>query len=261
MSRQSLGATLLTLGILSCSPQFSGPGIDQVKQDLVGQKFSIRMSGTNAIGMDDEFIHNTAVTSTAAQGMAVRGRLTDAEAKTDELHVFITQQEGPLTISGVLRVRYKHFQQGWTLQSIEPLEAFSYAAAVLGPKSVDTMSRVPALDQKSGRKASPDPERDAANGADFLGNWTGYYAPNSGAPFETAPYRRLSVTRESTRFRITYTENDGRRWSWLAKYQGGKLLAIGGADAMTGETRTLESSQDGTLREIEEGVIRYEKAR
>ncbi len=98
-------------------------------------------------------------------------------------------------------------------------------------------------------------------GAEFLGEWTGYYAPTIGVPFETEPYRRLAVTREGKRFKITYTENDGRQWSWLANYRGEKLVDVGGPDDMSGATRTLEVSRDGTLREIEEGVIRYTKDR
>jgi hypothetical protein len=94
-------------------------------------------------------------------------------------------------------------------------------------------------------------------GTEFIGEWTGYYAPNIGAPFEDKPLRRLSIVREGDRFRLTYTENDGRQYSWLGTYQSGKLIDVEGADELTGTARTIEASADGTLHEVEEGIIRY----
>jgi hypothetical protein len=91
------------------------------------------------------------------------------------------------------------------------------------------------------------------------GEWTGYYAPDLRSSFEDKPLRRVSVAREGDRFKVrTLTAVSIRGW---APIKSGKLVDVEGPDELTGAARTLEASPDGTLREFEEGVIRYTSAR
>jgi len=81
-----------------------------VKKDLVGQSF---IAG------------EITYTVTEVQDLAIQRRFTDKEAKTDEVHTLITasvfrwKQDWRFTARGVLIVHYKHFEQGWKLQSVD----------------------------------------------------------------------------------------------------------------------------------------------
>jgi hypothetical protein len=162
------------------------------------------------------------------------------------------------------------WKAGWRDYSILPVQPNALAAAVEGVTVKSLLKGTTAVLQgkselqKADRgwrvlssgvtavKLIPPPP-----GTEFIGDWTGYYAPDPRSSFEATPLRRMSIAREGDRFKITYTENDGRQYSWLGTYQTGRLVDVEGPDELTGTARTLEASPDGTLREFEEGVVRY----
>jgi hypothetical protein len=112
MRRLIPAAGLLLLVVLGCSSGRSGPSVEQSKQDLVGQQFFYRYQrgsgGTEWTVKPGE-----------VQDLVIQQRLTDKDAKTDELHALVTLTDGAQTIRGVLVLRYKLFEQGWKLQSVE----------------------------------------------------------------------------------------------------------------------------------------------
>lgn len=102
---------LLTLG---CSPMPSGPDVEQVKKDLVGQSFEDTRSGAFLGGR---------ISVAAVQDVEIQERYTDKAAKTEELRALVTATLGPTpadrAFRGILALHYKYFEQGWKLQSVE----------------------------------------------------------------------------------------------------------------------------------------------
>mgnify|MGYP001355664040 CR=1 FL=1 len=106
-----LGA-LLFLFTIGCSP-FSPPTVEQVKRDLVGQSFE------NPGGWAE-------IKVVSVESLEIKERSTDRAAKTDELRALVnltskysTSRPGVMTFQGVLVIRYRHFEQGWKIQSVE----------------------------------------------------------------------------------------------------------------------------------------------
>jgi len=102
--------TLLVLFGIGCSP-LSPPDVEQVTRDLVGQSFK------NPGGW-------TRIEVVSVQKLEIKQRSTDKEAKTDEIHAVVTATNknnllGPDKFEGLLVIRYKHFEQGWRIQSVE----------------------------------------------------------------------------------------------------------------------------------------------
>jgi hypothetical protein len=96
-------------------------------------------------------------------------------------------------------------------------------------------------------------------GSEFFGSWTGYYSPRVGGILEDTPSLWLVITKDGDRFKVTHRRSDGTEWSWFANYANGKLVDLRGPDDITGMTPTLEALADGTIREVNEGEIRYKK--
>lgn len=101
-------AGLVLIFALGCSPLLSGPDVDQVKKDLVGQSFDFR---------DDRYKVKV------VQDVVIQERFSDKDAKTEDLFALVNLTgEGLVgdvkTFQAVLVVRYKHFEQGWKVQSV-----------------------------------------------------------------------------------------------------------------------------------------------
>ncbi|HSY50004.1 MAG TPA: cytochrome c [Thermoanaerobaculia bacterium] len=112
--------SIVTLCALSPSAHgLSGPAVEQVKRDLVGQTFV-----DHDRGQSFEIV--------AVGGLLIKDRLTDSDAKTEDLHVSVdvtVRFAGyPYTARGVLAVHYKHFDQGWRIQSVSAERGFTYTS-------------------------------------------------------------------------------------------------------------------------------------
>lgn len=103
--------------IVACAQSPSGPTVEQVKQDLVGQIFQYTKGGMDSWGHTVE--------PGGVESLAIQKRFTDKDAKTDELHAMVSLTDSFWRTRGVLIIGYKHFEQGWQLQSVRAEGAFS----------------------------------------------------------------------------------------------------------------------------------------
>lgn len=120
MKRLITSIVLLLPFAVGCSSTLSGPDVEQVKRDLVGQTLHIDW------GLDYG-VYSFAVAS--VQDMVIQERSTDKDAKTEDLRTLVTvtgsDRGRTKTVRGVVVVRYKHFEQGWKMQSTLAQEGFS----------------------------------------------------------------------------------------------------------------------------------------
>lgn len=107
-------AVFLLLFAAACTTTLAGPTENQLRQDLVGKEFSWSRGALRA--------HITGV-----KDLTVQQRFTDRDAKTEEVLALVTVTSGgdvpDRTLRGVMKMSYKHFEQGWMLQGINGTEA------------------------------------------------------------------------------------------------------------------------------------------
>ncbi len=134
MKRLKHTAGLFLLFVLGCSTGLSGPSAEQVKQDLVGKEVRI-ITKHFLLGHDMSWM-----TVKRVQDLVIRKRFTDKDAKTDELHalvtvtfVTLTRKEESSPMRGNLVIGYKHFEQGWKIQSVKCTGEFSDAQSTKNP--------------------------------------------------------------------------------------------------------------------------------
>jgi len=104
---------VLLLLLVGCSRGETGPSADRAKQDVVGQQFYYRYQW-------GEGGKEWTVKPGQVEDLVIQERFTDRDAQTDELHARVTLKDDAQTVRGVLVLRYKQFEQGWKLESVEP---------------------------------------------------------------------------------------------------------------------------------------------
>jgi hypothetical protein len=114
---------LLLFVCLGCGPtEIVGVTVEQVKKDLVGQ--SVTLHGGINYG-DTRFDIN------GVQDLVIKETSTDKAANTQELHAqgTVTQDGGyPCChfVRCVMVIGYKHFEEGWKIQSVAVQPGFLY---------------------------------------------------------------------------------------------------------------------------------------
>lgn len=125
-----LTLALISSLLLTACGQLTHPSVEQAKQDLVGKEIRIIAKSPSYFGQVE--LGMSWKTLKQVQDLVIQQRFTDKDAKTEELQVlvtatFVTLKDGEekLPMRGVLVLNYKHFEQGWKLQSVHANGEFS----------------------------------------------------------------------------------------------------------------------------------------
>lgn len=107
MKKHVLWISLFCVAVSACSMWSSGPTEEQVRLDLIDSRFRYEANSGN---------HECSITKDNLKELVFHERYTDKKDGTDEIHAFVTVDDGTTAIRGVLVLGYKKYDQAWKLE-------------------------------------------------------------------------------------------------------------------------------------------------
>ncbi|MDQ7773524.1 MAG: hypothetical protein RDU13_08360 [Elusimicrobiales bacterium] len=101
------GASLFCVAVAACSMGPSVPTEKQVRLDLIGGSLGYQANSGN---------YECSITKDNLKEVVFQQRYTDRKAGTDEIHAFLTIDDGTTAIKGNVVLSYKMYDQGWKLE-------------------------------------------------------------------------------------------------------------------------------------------------